>query len=213
VLGACANELGLQTKDHPQPTNPLSPEYQLPGQDMQDADIDALVSFVANLPRPVEVAPTTFFAIKSVRHGEQVFTNIGCAVCHPRDLGKVSGLFSDLLLHDLGPKLADPVEPNPDVDRVEQRVRGYYGFGRVFVETERPDPLLPKQWRTPPLWGVADSAPYLHDGRAETLVEAITQHGGQAADCVAKFRSLDNNDRSNLIAFLETLRAPPQPGK
>ncbi len=63
---------------------------------------------------------------------------------------------------------------------------------------------------TPPLWSVKDSAPYLHDGRADTLVEAIILHGGQAAASIDKFRSLRSNDRANLIAFLETLIAPPQ---
>jgi len=41
---------------------------------------------------------------------------------------------------------------------------------------------LPAEWRTPPLWGVARSAPYLHDGRAPTLEEAIRLHGGQGKD-------------------------------
>lgn len=209
VMIACANELGLQTKDHRQTPNPLSAEYQLLGHDMSDSDVNAMVAFVDNLPRPVEARPATAFAAELSHKGEEVFTRIGCAVCHPRDLGKVSGLFSDMLLHDMGPSLADPVEPNPDVELVGHAFVGYSGTGTIFVEKERRDASLPQQWRTPPLWGVSDSAPYLHDGRADTLVAAITLHGGQAAGSAAKFRDLASNDRVALIAFLESLHAPP----
>jgi hypothetical protein len=210
VVIACANELGLQTKDNPQPVSPLTANYQLKGEDMSGADIDAMLKFVENLPRPAEAKPTNSLAVEFGRKGEEVFTRIGCAVCHPRELGKVSGLFSDMLLHDMGAGLADPVEPNPDVELVEQRFSGYSGSGTIFVEKARPDPSLPRQWRTPALWGVADSAPYLHDGRADTLISAITQHGGQAASSTGKFRELPSNERASVIAFLETLRAPPQ---
>jgi CxxC motif-containing protein (DUF1111 family) len=58
------------------------------------------------------------------------------------------------------------------------------------------------------LWGVADSAPYLHDGRAETLEEAIRLHGGQGARSAARFQALGRAEQGQLIAFLKTLRAP-----
>jgi CxxC motif-containing protein (DUF1111 family) len=67
---------------------------------------------------------------------------------------------------------------------------------------------LNAEWRTPPLWGVADSAPYLHDGRAENLVDAINLHGGEAEHVARNFRALQLADRVRLIAFLRTLRAP-----
>lgn len=214
VMIACANELGLQTKDHPQPLNPLSPDYRPAGHDMSDIDVAAMVKFVNDLPRPIEALPATPLAAERIRHGEATFNRIGCAVCHPRELGKVNGLFSDMLLHDLGPALADPVEPNPDVDIVPQRFNGYSGTGMIFMtEKERSDPSLPQQWRTPPLWGVRDSAPYLHDGRADTLAEAILQHGGQAANSAARFKEMSSADRISLITFLETLQTPPQAGK
>jgi cytochrome c peroxidase len=71
-----------------------------------------------------------------------------------------------------------------------------------------------QEWRTPPLWGVADSAPYMHDGRAETLLESITMHDGEASGTRDRFLNLSLSDRHALIAFLETLVAPsnaPQP--
>ncbi len=66
-----------------------------------------------------------------------------------------------------------------------------------------------QEWRTPPLWGVADSAPYMHDGRAETLLEAISMHDGESAGTRDRFLQLPLADRFAVIAFLETLVAPP----
>ena len=66
----------------------------------------------------------------------------------------------------------------------------------------------PSEWRTPPLWGIADSAPYLHDGRAATLAEAIKLHAGQASSSANRFEGLSDVQKEELIAFLNTLRAP-----
>ena len=65
---------------------------------------------------------------------------------------------------------------------------------------------MTREWRTPPLWGVADSAPYLHDGRAETLSEAIAAHGGEAKFSTMKYLALPRSDRMAMIAFLNSLR-------
>ena len=67
---------------------------------------------------------------------------------------------------------------------------------------------LQREWRTPPLWGVADSAPYLHDGRAETLEEAVLWHGGEATASRNRFYDLSRADKDRLLAFLSSLRAP-----
>jgi CxxC motif-containing protein (DUF1111 family) len=67
-----------------------------------------------------------------------------------------------------------------------------------------------REWRTPPLWGVADSAPYLHDGRAATLNEAISLHGGEALDSKQRFFELPEEDRRAVVEFLTCLRAPQE---
>lgn len=69
--------------------------------------------------------------------------------------------------------------------------------------------LFTQEWRTPPLWGVHDSAPYMHDGRAETLLEAITMHGGESKGTRDRFLTLPLQDRQAVIEFLDTLVAPP----
>ena len=65
-----------------------------------------------------------------------------------------------------------------------------------------------QEWRTPPLWGVRDSAPYLHDGRAPTLQRAIALHAGEAVDSTKLYKALSAQDQQKLIAFLKSLVAP-----
>jgi len=64
-------------------------------------------------------------------------------------------------------------------------------------------------WKTPPLWGVADSAPYMHDGSSPTLEDAIENHGGDAKHSRKQYlEGINDKNRKNLIAFLKALRAP-----
>ena len=129
-------------------------------------------------------------------HGETVFAAAGCTSCHVPELatgdhhpyaelrGQTIRPYTDLLLHDLGPGLAD-----------------------TMSEGE----AAPEEWRTAPLWnigltqGVSGGQAYLHDGRARTLAEAILWHGGEAENSKEFFRNLPAEDRLALITFLESL--------
>ncbi len=73
------------------------------------------------------------------------------------------------------------------VHLVERQFAGYSGSGTMFVSEELRDETLPREWRTPPLWGVRSSAPYMHDGRAKTIAAAIDMHGGEAATAARRF--------------------------
>ena len=68
-----------------------------------------------------------------------------------------------------------------------------------------------QEWRTPPLWGCADSAPYLHDGRAPTLHEAILGHAGELRRVRSNYMRLKKDERQDLLTFLQRLRAPDEP--
>ena len=92
--------------------------------------------------------------------------------------------YTDLLLHDLGPGLADG---RPD----------WEATGR--------------EWRTPPLWGlglapaVGNRSFYLHDGRARSVEEAILWHGGEAARARDAWAALPRSDRDAVVRFLRSL--------
>jgi CxxC motif-containing protein (DUF1111 family) len=144
--------------------------------------------------------------------GQQLFASTGCAACHTPDLGDAVGLYSDLLVHDMGADLVDTGDygsftPVPDsaeevVEQIAETADGQTESTLRVVGATR------QEWRTPPLWGVRDSAPYLHDGRAETLEQAIAFHGGEAELPVQKYFMLSAEERQQLLAFLKSLEAP-----
>lgn len=232
VLNACANELGLEVPDRHQTLDPLNPQAAAPGIDLDRDACEALVAYVASLPPPGRRTPADEVQQRRVTDGERVFAKIGCAECHVPSLGNVAGIFSDLLLHDLGSGLADPVAAapanasffqlaGPDLGEVVPGLPANLLEGAGNIPGGLPGslqqlasfysglasnvPSLQQEWRTPPLWGVADSAPYLHDGRAATLDEAIRLHGGEALRAARGYAGLSNNERQQLLAFLGSL--------
>jgi CxxC motif-containing protein (DUF1111 family) len=162
-----------------------------PKNDLDAEQFRALVAFVDTMPRPIEVVPDGAQQQERAGRGRRLFHSIGCAVCHIPDMGGVSGVYSDFLLHRLG---------DPDGSA------GDYGDASpVPLPEERPHA---DEWRTPPLWGVADSAPYLHDGNCSTLEKAILHHHGDAKNVLFLYEHCNSDDRAAVIAFLKTLRAP-----
>jgi CxxC motif-containing protein (DUF1111 family) len=204
VLAACSNELGLEVPGHHQSS--LAPTGEARGSrailDLDEEQCNLLIQYVRELPPPV-LRPA-YEAVATL--GYPVFTSIGCATCHATRLGDVDGLYSDMLLHDMGQSLADAAT--------------YYGSstppGRQdnLAAAKDAAPLaggaVRTEWRTPPLWGVADSVPYLHDGRASSLDEAILLHGGEAAATATRYRKLPRVERRDLLVFLQSLTAAPK---
>lgn len=131
-----------------------------------------------------------------VKQGELLFAKAQCASCHVPTLrtGVLAGVpsvsnqtiqpFTDMLLHDMGPELAD--------NRSDFRANG-------------------REWRTPPLWGIGlvrrvnGHTNFLHDGRARDLMEAILWHGGEAEASRQAVEQMSKVERDALIAFLESL--------
>jgi CxxC motif-containing protein (DUF1111 family) len=206
VLTACAVEVGLQVEDRHQEVNPLDRDYKLDGVDLDYKQTEELIAFVESLPAPRREAPANPRQSALIQQGERLFQGAGCAACHLPRLGDIEGIFSDLLLHDMGPALDDPVPPVPEQKFVGREITsGYFGGSRdVFAEL----PVNTREWRTPPLWGVRDSAPYLHDGRAPNLAAAVLAHGGEAEASVERFKALGSSAQGLLLAFLNTLVAP-----
>ena len=189
VAAACAGELGLS---NPIKKQHVAQEYR----EDKDAKLDmtrrqftALVSYVENLPSPRREVPTDSAELATVGRGEALFAKVGCADCHVPNIEGVQGVYSDFSLHSLTDNLNS----------------GY---------TKETDVPLPKdhpaldEWKTPPLWGVADSAPYFHDGGSPDLESAIERHAGAAKHVRNRYRDLPQADRAALVSFLKTLRAP-----
>ena len=195
VRVACRNELGLGNPLQAQPASLSRPAYRPRGLDLTDQQCDQMTAYIASLPAPREVIPSSPAEAARAAAGKKHFKQIGCANCHTPDLAEAQGLYSDLLLHEMGEGLGGGGG-------------GFYGEEPSTSEDIDGSSISPSEWRTPPLWGVADSAPYLHDGRAATLADAIKLHAGQASSSANHFAGLSDVQQEELIAFLNTLRAP-----
>jgi len=173
--------------DAPVPKQSVIPEEATfdqdaaPDPELSEAELFDLVSFsmVLAAPRP---SPRDARA----ERGSELFDELGCAACHVRALEGPRGpvpAYSDLLLHDMGPDLAD-------------------GFTMGDASGS--------EFRTQPLWGIVAVAPYLHDGRAGTLDEAIRWHGGEARSAAEAYANLDDGARQEVLAFLASLGGAEQ---
>ena len=175
VAEALRSELGVTSPGAPAEPLPILDGRCAPEREAEATrgDALALTAFVGALPSPPPPsAPLP---------GARVFRDAGCAACHVPQLStgeEPVRLYSDLLLHDMGPSLDDGVR------------QGEAGGA---------------DWRTTPLWGLGDRARFLHDGRAEKLEAAILAHGGEAATAQRRFRALTASDRFRLLEFLRSL--------
>lgn len=161
-----------------------------PDPELAESEIRAALAYVRTLAPPAPGAMTP-----RRQQGERIFGEIGCASCHvpelrtgPSTIGALAHqpvrLYSDLLLHDMGDRLAD--------NRVDGDATG-------------------REWRTTPLWGLRlmrdfldGEAFLLHDGSAATVDEAIRLHGGEAERARARFVGLNDEDRTALLDFVES---------
>jgi hypothetical protein len=207
ILTACAMEVGLQVPNHAQAIDPLAPSIKQKGLDLNEKQCNQLIEFVAGLPAPSRIVPTNDLLASAINGGEATFEAVGCAECHRRDMWSARGIYSDLLLHDMGPALADPVPANLSSARGSM---GGYSGGSIEASSVANASLITatQEWRTSPLWGVRDSAPYLHDGRASTLEEAILWHEGEAMTSIQNYLALSPRQRELIVAFLNCLVAP-----
>ena len=175
---AYRNEIGL--------TNSMVPKDEIHacGADKDSPEIDGLplqaqVAFINTLDPVQQVADAG--ATCRATPGFSVFTNAGCAGCHSPTLpgrGIKIPLYSDLLVHDMGPGLADGLPQGT-------------ASGSEF--------------RTMTLWKISERTRFLHDARATSIPAAIAAHGGQAAASAAAFQSLSAADQQSLIDFLDCL--------
>jgi CxxC motif-containing protein (DUF1111 family) len=163
-----------------------SQDYGVPG------DASQFAMFMRLLAPPTP-SPTSPGGANSISSGQQVFAQIGCALCHTpalqTGLSHVTpglshvnaNLFSDLLVHDMGSNLADGV------------TQGAAG---------------PDEFRTAPLWGLGQRIFFLHDGRTSDLLDAIQQHassGSEANGVIRNFNNLTPQQKQNLLNFLRSL--------
>lgn len=193
---AALGDIGLTSRRFPNencPPRQIACQNAISGgePELSDKQLDKLTFYTRTLAPPARRDVGT----SDIVHGGEIFMALGCAACHKpsvrtgdRTLAALTQQmiqpFTDLLLHDMGPDLAD----------------------------HRPDgQATGREWRTAPLWGIGliprvnHHERYLHDGRAHSLAEAILWHGGEAEAAAHGFKNLPAADRQRLVAFLKSL--------
>ncbi|MGH7468370.1 MAG: di-heme oxidoredictase family protein [Longimicrobiales bacterium] len=186
-------EMGLTTPAHPIEPSPFAQPFPAASDPAPDPEVNAqtltlLTDFVRFLAPPSRRARQSAEERQNVQRGEELFHRAGCDLCHVPAMRTGSNdvsaldqrrvfLYSDLLLHDLGPALANVC-------------------GIAATPTEH---------RTALLMGVSERQQLLSNGRALTLHQAILLHGGEAELAKQRFRNLNEVEQQRLIDFLRTL--------
>ena len=177
-------------------TSPVFPLDEYDDGQPDDPEISAeILDIVITYCQTLAVPAARNVEDKQVKKGYRIFQDIQCAKCHipqQRTLNaqlealsnQIIFPFTDMLLHDMGPELADN---RPD----------YAASGR--------------EWKTRPLWGIGlqqivnGHTEFLHDGRARNITEAIMWHGGEAEVAKNNFMNLSTQDREALLLFINSL--------
>lgn len=186
------------------------------GQEINEGQVTALALFVALQELPQEEPPEDPWLVTLWARGRLDFEALGCASCHVPELPLDDSRF--VLPHRYGgpPLVIDLVregaEPplEPAAEDGALRVRLYsdlrrHRMGPALAEARAEADVPADEFLTPPLWGVARSRPYLHDGRAPTLEDAILLHGGEAQAAADAYAALDDAARAPLRVFLTSL--------
>lgn len=196
IAGALAGDMGITSVLFPEPNCPPAQKACAAQPDQHPELLPGALEEMTLYHYLLAVPAPRNQGDPQVRRGRRLFAEAGCASCHQPHLrtgpfpefpalgGQRIQPYTDLLLHDMGPELADG---RPD----------YQASG--------------SQWRTPPLWGlgllptVNGHGTLLHDGRARNVLEAILWHGGEASRSREAVRRLPAAEREALLAFLASL--------
>ena len=193
-------------------------------------DVTALVLFQAILPAPGQVLPDNPEARTAVKNGRELFSTVGCGVCHVPELRVNNPIFSepspfnprgklqpsdvnnpfkvDLTMAGPGPHLKREPDGSVLVPVFTDLKRHKMG-SLLNNETLVQDGVPTDEWLTRKLWGFASEPPFLHHGRATLISEAILAHGGEAQISRDRFNALTDKQKDSVVEFLKTLQILP----
>ncbi|MCK4743918.1 MAG: hypothetical protein KAT25_08870 [Sulfuriflexus sp.] len=184
--------------------------------EVTQGELSALSVFVATAQTPFAKE-----ADSTALHGRQIMQDIGCTECHVPSMntnGKNLGLRFPEIANNPSANIHTSVDLTGAPMNFAENDNGGITI-ELFADLKRHymGPSLAEfdgdaMFTTMRLWGVADTAPYLHDGRALTITDAIVEHGADASSeangAVTAFSSMNARDKNAVLAFLDTLRSP-----
>jgi len=183
------------------------------------------VGYLAQLEVPIVRPPRDPGLLDAWAAGRSRFEEIGCAGCHVPTLQLDDSRFTvqdsddagrapfviDVARDGEGPK----VEPKYAAANTPYLVHLFsdlkrHDMGEALASPAAQGEIPARMFLTRPLWGLAETAPYLHDGRAPTVHEAILFHGGEAAAARDAYIALDGDERASVRVFLMSLSRQPK---
>ena len=196
IASAYLQDMGITSYALPKESADGQPQMNAVHGDVYPELVDSLLNYVLFYVKTLAVPARRNITDNDVQRGQALFAQINCSGCHrptvQTGIDETAGYLSnqrihpytDLLVHDMGDGLAD--------DRQDFLATGH-------------------EWRTAPLWGIGlfsitNGIPYyLHDGRANTIEEAVLWHGGEAQKAREQYMNLSKTDRNKLLKFLNSL--------
>ena len=185
--------------------------------EIEEGTLTAASVYLAMLESPVIVPPSSPALRDRWSRGSALFDEAGCDDCHRRTMAIGNGR----LLVRSDSTSADPVEVDLKFDgefpKSSNAVALFSDLKRHAMGAELAEPRpeagsgVPGDvWLTRPLWGLAETPPYLHDGRAATVPAAIAAHGGEGEDSRDRFEALAPEAQADLHIFLLSLTRAPK---
>ena len=190
--------------------------------EIDEGMLATVVAYLSQLEVPIVRPPRDPAMLDAFAAGRVTFERIGCAGCHVPALELEDPKLDARAPHpdgDARPPFWVDVAKDGDGPKIEPKYGGRTTtyLVHLFSDLKRHDmgPALTSgaaegtipasTFLTRPLWGLADTAPYLHDGRAPTIHEAVVLHGGEAAAARDAYLALDDDGRASVRVFLASL--------
>jgi hypothetical protein len=184
-----------------------------------------MVGYLSQLEAPVVRPPRDPGLVDAWARGRSTFEAIGCAGCHVPTLElRDAKLDARLPAAEGLPAFVIDVAKDGDGPKIEPKYarEGTPYLVNLFSDLKRHDmgdglatraaqrKIPSRMFLTRPLWGLAETAPYLHDGRAPTVHDAIVLHGGEATGTREAYLALDDSGRAGVRVFLLSLSRQPK---
>jgi len=189
--------------------------------ELTEGGLSAMAVYMGLREIPVRVPAITAAAQARANSGESLFKSVGCATCHTQFMTLNSpihveaadsvanhgtggnGITLNLAVNNKDPKPAVNADGSITIEVFSDFKR--HDVGAALADNQPFNQIAANQFITPPLWGISVSAPYLHDGRARALQDAILQHAGDAQTVRNNFTALTADQQSQVVEFLLTL--------
>jgi hypothetical protein len=193
----------------------FDPDGDGKARELEEGVLTAVAVYLAMLEAPVIRPPRDPGLRERWANGSRLFDAVGCSSCHVREMPLHDRMWRETADSTLGVVVINVLEDG-DAPHGPAEVKLFsdlkrHAMGSQLADAHDNEDRIPRDvFLTRPLWGLAETAPYLHDGRAPTIPDAILIHGGEAQAARDAFSALPVTDQVDLHIFLLSLTREPK---